>query len=171
MKSLLIYQDKPYLFNSSTDELIEESDEQMLKRMCKADRIEDDEVIVLEEHSFPMDSFLHHIKGFAYDFKSPDFESLESKQYIAIGDNPIKKFMVYNPYYSMDTGDEPQTSFSYFLAESEESFEEIFHKAALEAVRKKDSIRIGYSTFCTEDHVVVNGKKVSVTYPEIYSLN
>lgn len=171
MKSLLIYQDKPYLFKSSVEELIDSSENQMITRMCKNENIGETDFLILEEHRFPMDSFLYHIKGFAYDFESPDFENLEDKNYIPVGDNPVQKFMVYNPYYSMDTGDEPQTSFSYFLAESEQAFKEIFHKAALEAVRKKSSIHIGYSTFCTEDHVIVDGKTIRVAYPEIYSLN
>lgn len=171
MKSVLIYQDKPYLFKSSVEELIESSETQMITRMCKDEHIGEDECLVLEEHRFPMDSFLYHIKGFAYDFESPDFESLQDKNYIPVGDNPVQKFMVYNPYYSMDTGDEPQTSFSYFLAESEKAFNEMFYKAALEAVRKKGSIHIGCATFCTEDYVVVNGKKISVNYPNIYNLN
>lgn len=171
MKSVLIYQDKPYLFKSSVEELIDASNDQMMERMCKDEHVGEDEFLILEEHRFPMDSFLHHIKGFAYDFNPPDFESLEDKKYLPIGAKPVKKFMVYNPYYSMDTGDEPQTSFSYFLAESEQAFKDVFNKAALEAVRKRDSIRIGYETFCTEDHVVIKGKQVDVIYPEIHNLN
>lgn len=171
MKSYLIYNCELFLFKSSVEELIEKCDKAFIERAGKSEEVDPDEMLTLEDHEFPLYCFLQYSPSDQTFFDEyPEFKPIEDSMFDPIGKDPSKKIMVYNPYYTIDTGDEPQDRYSFFLVESVDAFRKLFQKEAETAFKKDRSIIIGRAGFCTSDHIYRERRVTNIIYPSIEEL-
>ena len=171
MKSFFEFENEIYFFSKSVSELIVIVQEQFFARMVIDKSIDDEEVLKIESHTFPLWRFMDHKKSFLYTTKMPEFISLEDKKFIPVNDtdNCSEKLIVLSLVYSFDKGDEPDYKFSYFAAESEAYFDNKFKEQALKDFnKKKNLIDFCGVLFNMDDYAHVNKKEVRIFAPQIF---
>lgn len=171
MKSFFEFENEIYFFSKSVAELIAIVQEQFFARMVIDKSIDDEEVLKIESHIFPLWNFMDRKKSFLYTTKIPEFISLEDKKFVPVDDTDIcsEKLIILSLVYSFDKGDEPDYKFSYFSAESEKHFDEKFKEQALKDFNKKKTvIDLCGSVFSLDDYVHASKKEVRVFAPQVF---
>lgn len=168
MKTLMVHNDKPIFFLSNIESIKEKIKEQLHNRMSFDEVIGEDEVLLIEDYTFPLSAFLERYSSWNYHEINVELVSLEDKFFGSKDNN----FVIMKNSYSFDSGDEPSVTLCYVTAHSEKDFIALFKEQALKAFNKtNDSFSVNEYTFSTSDYVSKNNKEIVIKAPNIFSVS